>query len=113
MALSCTRLAFTIAGNPVSTYPLASVERPQIKTLQSFLDASGFSNKPWIEKTETVSNADNTKKPEVEALAEPPSSFLFLPGTVLLPQPNGGLYKPVIKSNIREKSVRVAKYRTP
>lgn len=102
-----------LSGNPVSTYPLASVERPQIKTLQSFLDASGFSNKPWVEKTETVSNADLNKKQEVETPPEPPSSFLFLPGTVLLPQPNGGLYKPTIKSNIREKSVRTAKYRNP
>ena len=102
-----------LSGNPVSTYPLASVERPQIKTLQSFLDASGFSNKPWSEKTETVANNDAAKKAEVEAPAEPPSSFLFLPGTVLLPQPNGGLYKPVLKSNIREKAVRTAKYRTP
>jgi len=102
-----------LSGNPVSTYPLANVERPQIKALQSFLDASGFSNKPWVEKTETVSINDSTKKAEVETPPEPPSSFLFLPGTVLLPQPNGGLYKPTIKSNVREKSVRTAKYRTP
>lgn len=102
-----------LSGNPVSTYPLANVERPQIKALQSFLDASAFSNKPWVEKTETVSNADLNKKQEVETPPEPPSSFLFLPGTVLLPQPNGGLYKPTIKSNIREKSVRTAKYRNP
>lgn len=102
-----------LAGNPINTYPLASIERPQIKTLQTFLDASQFLRKPRAEKSETVSVIDPPKKVETELPAEPPSSFLFLPGTVLLPQPNGGLYKPVIKSNTRERAVRTAKYRTP
>ena len=109
-----------LSGNPVSTYPLASVERPQIKTLQTFLAGAEMTYKKPIEKTESLvqaePNANNnvTAEKVVEAPAEPPSSFLFLPGTLLLPQPNGGLYKPVLKSTTtREKSVRVAKYRRP
>ena len=112
-----------LSGNPVSTYPLASIERPQIKALQSFLVGAEMTYKKpvekAVEKNESIvqSEPNNnlaTVEKTVEAPTEPPTSFLFLPGTVLLPQPNGGLYKPVLKSTTtREKTVRVAKYRKP
>jgi endoglucanase len=107
-----------LSGNPVSSYPLANIERPQIKALQGFLSGAVMAYQKPTTPTEPVVNNQNTPQntaveKTVEAPAEPPSSFLFLPGTVLLPQPNGGLYKPVLKSTTREKTVRVAKYRTP
>lgn len=63
---------------------------------------------------------EGTVQPE-EAVAPaqpqtPPESFLFLPGTILLPQPNGGLYKPTpSKTNstiTTTNTIRVAKYRS-
>jgi endoglucanase len=107
-----------LSGNPVSSYPLANIERPQIKALQGFLSGAVMAYQKPTTPSEPVVNNQNTPQntaveKTVEAPAEPPSSFLFLPGTVLLPQPNGGLYKPVLKSTTREKTVRVAKYRTP
>lgn len=96
-----------LSSNPVSVYPLAQAERPQMQVLQQFLTGV-----EWKEKTVTASNESDPKL-MIKAAATvepelPPVSFLFLPGTILLPQPNGGLYKPTPKG--AEKGVRIAKY---
>lgn len=99
-----------LSGNIVSSYPLAGIERPQIKTLQSYVSGSVIAQQPLPQiKTETQLDKP-TEKP---VSADPPSFYLFLPGTILLPEPNGGLYKPVLKSTTREKVTREAKYRNP
>ncbi len=98
-----------LSSNPVSVYPLAQAERPQMQVLQQFITAQ-----EWKEKTVTTSTESDPKpllkittavEPEL-----PPESFLFLPGITLLPQTNGGLYKPTPKNSEKEKGVRIAKY---
>lgn len=106
------------SGNPLSVYPLAQNERPQMSILQQF--GTGISvqeqpNNTTVEKTPINSNPVSATTNITKVLPvfppPPPESFLFLPGTVLLPQPNGGLYKPAsAKSTQSDKGVRVAKY---
>ncbi|MFY8025506.1 MAG: glycoside hydrolase family 5 protein [Sediminibacterium sp.] len=99
-----------LSGNIVSSYPLAGIERPQIKTLQSYVSGSVIAQQPLPQiKTETQIDK-STEKP---ISTDPPSFYLFLPGTILLPEPNGGMYKPVLKPTTREKVTREAKYRNP
>jgi hypothetical protein len=62
--------------------------------------------------TESFNSAPIIEKTPVPVLPPPPpESFLFLPGTVLLPQPKGGLYKPTLKQMPTDTGVRVAKYK--
>jgi endoglucanase len=108
-------------GHPLSIYPIAQTERPQMATLQQFLSESSIapmSAEPVLVKTATPANTEINIKPiktadtlVVEQPLVPPESFLFLPGTLLLPQPNGGLYKPTLSKAVdKERAVRVAKY---
>ncbi len=98
-----------LSSNPVSIYPLAEVERPQMQVLQQFLTGV-----EWKEKTVSMNHDSELKPVAKQAITVqpelPPDSFLFLPGTVLLPQPNGGLYKPTPKGLEKDKGVRIAKY---
>lgn len=100
-----------LSGNPVSVYPLAQIERPQMSTLQQFLAGVEWNEKPIIAATDAAPKPVNNDTTVVE-LEAPPESFLFLPGTLLLPQPKGGLYKPTPKITEKEKErgVRLAKY---
>jgi len=108
------------SGAPLSVYPLAQNDRPQMAVLQQFAAGIPYEEKPIVAAVNTVSapiETTNTAAPVVELVAvppPPPASFLFLPGTVLLPQPNGGLYKPTLPTpnKTQEKVVsRLAKYR--
>jgi endoglucanase len=98
-------------GNPLSIYPLAQTDRPQITALQAYLKPQPIETKPVIPEVSI--------QPEPAVLQQPqalPESFLFLPGTTLLPQPNGGLYKPTPSKTsdtiTTTNSIRVAKYRS-
>lgn len=105
-------------GHPLSVYPLAQNDRPQMSVLQKFVTGTVT----YEEKTvlaaapaEPPTGASATP-PNSNAAAqteEAPESFLFLPGTLLLPQPNGGLYKPAVPKTAHhtDKGVRLAKYR--
>lgn len=106
------------SGAPLSVYPLAQNDRPQMTVLQQFTTSNAYEEKPSINVVADVpeSTKNNTTAPIqlVAAPPPPPESFLFLPGTVLLPQPNGGLYKPTLPlpTQTQEKVVsRLAKYR--
>jgi hypothetical protein len=61
--------------------------------------------------TESFNSAPIIEKSPVPVLPPPPGSFLFLPGTVLLPQPKGGLYNPTLKKIPTDTGVKVAKYK--
>jgi len=106
------------SGNPLSVYPLAQNERPQMSILQQFGTGVTIQEQPVnvsIDKTPVGNNTVSITTNNTTALPvfppPPPESFLFLPGTVLLPQPNGGLYKPAsAKTTPVDKGVRVAKY---
>jgi endoglucanase len=120
------------SGNPLSVYPLAQNDRPQMSVLQQFIAGVPYEEKPIIaastisgtntsgattantnsSSTESVNNVPVIERTPVPTLPPPPpESFLFLPGTVLLPQPNGGLYKPTLKQMPTDTGVRVAKYK--
>lgn len=99
-------------GNPLSLYPLSQTDRPQMSALQAYLKPE-----PVVE-TKTAAAEGNVQPEETVAPAQPqtpPESFLFLPGTILLPQPNGGLYKPTPSktdsTTTTTNIIRVAKYR--
>lgn len=105
-------------GHPLSVYPLAQNDRPQMSVLQKFVTgAVAYEEKAVMAATPAAPVAAPAAAPDNNtAVAKPeeaPESFLFLPGTLLLPQPNGGLYKPAVsKTHITaDKGVRLAKYR--
>jgi endoglucanase len=116
------------SGNPLSVYPLAQTDRPQMGVLQQFINGVSYEEKQVImaaaptngtnnssesiNNTQSGNNAPVIERTPVPTLPPPPpESFLFLPGTVLLPQPNGGLYKPTPKQMPTDNGVRVAKYK--
>lgn len=98
-----------LGGNPVSIYPLAQAERPQMGYLQPFLTEVEWKEKP-VPVVAELAPKPILKEGSVEEAELPPVSFLFLPGTVLLPKPNGGLYKPAPKNFDKEKGIRMAQY---
>lgn len=123
------------SGNPLSVYPLAQNDRPQMSVLQQYIAGVSYEEKPIVaasntsnaniantnavsattsnsSSTESFNSAPIIEKTPVPVLPPPPpESFLFLPGTVLLPQPKGGLYKPTLKQMPTDTGVRVAKYK--
>ena len=107
-------------GNPMSVFPLAQNDRPQMGVLRQFVTGSFYEEKPVVVaatqsvvETEPIVTAPVTVAPLVPAAPPaPPESFLFLPGTILLPEPNGGLYKPASAKIVpHDRGVRLAKYR--
>ncbi len=125
------------SGNPLSVYPLAQTDRPQMGVLQQFITGVAYEEKPIVASSNTTtagstpanansnsntaesinSNSTQNNAPVIERTPiptvppPPPESFLFLPGTILLPQPNGGLYKPIMKQINSDSGLRVAKYK--
>ena len=106
-------------GHPLSIYPLAQNDRPQMSVLQKFVSGTvAYEEKTVVAAAtpaEPVTGAPLTtpNNNAVTQAEEAPESFLFLPGTLLLPQPNGGLYKPSVSktTHTTDKGVRLAKYR--
>ena len=105
------------SGNPLSVYPLAQNDRVQMSVLQQFATGKIIEERVVVPAAAVYSTPvaeNNTPVQVVVAVVPPPppESFLFLPGTVLLPQPNGGLYKPASSKKMpADKGVRSAKYR--
>ncbi len=105
------------SGNPLSVYPLAQNDRAQMSVLQQFATGKIIEERAVVAAAAVYSTpvAENTTPVQVAVAVvppPPPESFLFLPGTVLLPQPNGGLYKPASSKKMpADKGVRLAKYR--
>ncbi|TAF50035.1 MAG: hypothetical protein EAZ62_08410, partial [Sphingobacteriia bacterium] len=128
------------SNSPLGIYPTAAGEKPQMSSLSNFIQSKGphsvtaqttrenSSQNNDNNSTPAVSN--NTSSPAAEAVTAnaappakplapppPPETFLFLPGTILLPEPNGGLYKPTLPGPNKTQQkmvsgVRLAKYNT-